>query len=417
MALRERDTAATGAVGVHNAAVMDVDIAVIGAGIIGLATAHALVSSAPSTRICIIDKESRFAAHQSGHNSGVLHSGIYYRPGSSKAQLCVTGRAEMVAWCRDHGVDHEVCGKVIVATDRHELEALGGLKARGAANGVEATLVDRTGLAELEPHVEGLGALHIAATGVVDFVAVCRSLVDELVAAGVTFLFDAPVGFIREDSSRITIGTGPKIINARRLVNCAGLHCDRIAALAGVEPSVAIIPFRGEYHELVGRSTALVRHLVYPVPDPRFPFLGVHFTKGIDGKVHVGPNAVLALAREGYLWRHIDARDLADMARFPGFRRMARRYAVTGAHELRRAVNRRALIADARRLVPDIAGEDLVRSTAGVRAQAVDMEGNLVDDFVIMKTGMSVHVLNAPSPAATASLAIGRRIAADLTTG
>lgn len=392
----------------------DYDVTIIGAGLVGLATARALRRADPGLRVIVLEKESAIAAHQSGHNSGVLHSGIYYRAGSQRSRLCVDGKQELEAWCRSNDVAFETCGKVIVATTTDELGGLEALFERGLSNGVELEMVDRVRLAELEPHVDGLAAIHIPATGVIDFADVARSLGAELADHGVPVVLGTPVIGIRESDDGVTIDTTDGTVRSDRLVNCAGLHSDRIARLAGHATAVRIVPFRGEYHELVAQRRHLVRNLVYPVPDPRFPFLGVHFTRRLDGRVHIGPNAVLALSREGYRRHQIRMSDLGTMVTDPAVWRLARRYAPTGAVEVLHALSRRSFIRALQRLVPDVRSEDVVRAGSGVRAQAVRDDGSLEDDFVFSLSPRSLHVLNAPSPAATASFAIGRRVAETL---
>jgi len=392
----------------------DTDVAVIGAGIVGLATARALLQAQPHRRVTVIEKERGVAAHQSGHNSGVLHSGIYYRPGSLKADLCVQGRVELEHQCSAWGVPWERCGKVIVATRAAELSGLRALFDRGRANGIQAVALDRLGLAEHEPYADGVGALFVPATGVVDFERVCRELAADIVAAGARLCLEREVVHLAEHREGVDVTTTDGIVRARQVVNCAGLHSDHVATIGGAKPEVRIMPFRGEYYELVPERRHLVSHLIYPVPDPRFPFLGVHFTRGIDGHVHAGPNAVPALGRESYRWRSVAPTDLIEMARSRATWRLARRYWRTGAAELDRSLRPARFVSDLQRLVPDVRATDLVRAGAGVRAQAVTPDGSLSDDFALIETTRSVHVVNAPSPAATASLAIGRVIAGRL---
>jgi L-2-hydroxyglutarate oxidase len=384
-------------------------VVVVGAGIIGLATARALQASGHD--VVVVDKEAQVGRHQSGRNSGVLHAGLYYRPGSAKAELCRAGREQLEAYCSSHGIPHARCGKVVVATAVAELDRLLELRARGRGNGLSVELLDRRGLAEHEPHVDGIAGLFVPATGVVDFAAVCRRFADDLVAAGGRIQLGRAVTGIEEGPDRVEVDTTEGRLVAARLVNCAGLHADRLARRAGASPAVSIVPFRGEYFTLAPRSAALVRHLVYPVPDPRFPFLGVHVSRGVDDVVHVGPNAVIALAREGYSWSRWNTIDVAELARHRGAWRLARRYWRTGIEELARSASRSLMTRAAQRLVPGIRAEDLVRARAGVRAQAVAADGSLVDDFALVESARSVHVLNAPSPGATASLALGRWIA------
>jgi L-2-hydroxyglutarate oxidase len=386
----------------------DCDVLVVGGGIVGLSTAYAITRSAPGTRVVVLEKEAGPARHQTGRNSGVIHSGIYYRPGSLKAQYAAQGAAEMVKFCAEYGIAHAVTGKLIVATERSELPRLHGLVQRGRENGIPVRELGAAQIAEYEPEVEGLAAIHVGTTGVCDFVGVARQLAE---ASGAEIRYGAEVRRIdRRPELGVAVLTGAgEVVRARVLVNCAGLHCDEVARLTGDEPGMRIVPFRGEYYSLA--RPELVRGLVYPVPDPAFPFLGVHLTRGIDGGVHVGPNAVPALAREGYDWGTVRPRELAATLAWPGSWQIARRHWRYGTGELRRSVSRRAFTAAVRRLLPAVTAEDLVPSAAGVRAQAVLRDGTLVDDFLIREGARAVHVLNAPSPAATASLPIGREVA------
>lgn len=388
------------------------DVVIVGAGIVGLTTAWALVERRPDLSVVVLDKEARHAAHQTGHNSGVIHSGLYYAPGSHKATMVAAGRRALVEFCDAHGVTHETCGKVVVAVADGELPRLEQLAQRAAANGVEAVRLDRARLRELEPHVEGVAALHVPSAGIVSFPAVCDALVRELGTKGVEIRTSWAVDGIDDDDREVLVtGTGGTV-RASVLVNCAGLHSDRVAQLAGADTGgVRIMPFRGEYHELVPQRRHLCRNLIYPVPDPAFPFLGVHLTRMIDGSVHVGPNAVAALAREGYRWRDIDRRDAWEIVRSPSTWKLARRYWRTGAAEIHRSLRRRAFVRALQRLCPEVRDEDLAPSPAGVRAQAISPDGRLLDDFAFAESARAVHVLNAPSPAATASFAIGRAIA------
>jgi len=387
------------------------DVAVIGGGIIGLATARAVLELRPQLRVIVLEKEQGVAAHQSGRNSGVLHSGIYYRPGSLKARLAVAGRASMLRFCADHGVPHEVCGKVIVATDAREETRLAELVARGRQNGVRVEAIDPLRLRELEPFAVARAAAHVPDTGIVDFARVCHVLEALLTGAGAEVRTGWGVSRLDTRPEAIVLESPAGELAARCAVNCAGLFSDRLAGGVGTDTGIRIVPFRGEYHQLERGREHLVRNLLYPVPDPAFPFLGVHLTRGIDGRVHAGPNAVLALAREGYSWSVIDRAELAELLRFPGFRVLVRRYWRVGGAELARSVSRSALARALRRLVPDVRARDLVRADAGVRAQALSADGTLLDDFVIRETKRAVHVVNAPSPGATASLEIGRCVA------
>jgi L-2-hydroxyglutarate oxidase LhgO len=387
----------------------------VGAGLVGLSVGRALHAARPGIRIVMVDKEPTVAAHQSSHNSGVAHSGLYYRPGSLKAKLCVAGRRELEQFCLEHGVAFERSGKLVVATTADEIPALEELERRGIANGLRGLRRVESGeIGEIEPAVLGVAALHVPEAGVVDFPAVANRLAEALTGEGAEVLTGHRVEAIRIGDG-VSIVTGEKEIRARALVNCAGLHSDRVASLAGISSPVRIVPFRGEYYTLAPEMSHLVRALVYPVPDPRFPFLGVHFTRGIDGKVEVGPNAVMALGREHYRGSKPNWGDVKDTLAAPGFRRLARKHWRTGAAELIRSRSRRMYARSAQALVPEIKPEHLVDGGSGVRAQAVSPEGSLVDDFVIEETGPTVHVLNAPSPGATASLAIGAYIASLVT--
>lgn len=394
-----------------------VDVVVVGAGIVGLATARAIQQSSPGTSVTVLDKEGGPGRHQSGRNSGVVHAGVYYPPGSEKARLCTAGRISMVEYCREHGIAHEVCGKVVVAVDEAERTRLAELERRCHANGVRVEMIGAAALREIEPHATGVAALRVLDTGITDYPAVCRTLAGQVERAGGTLALDTAVIAGHERADGLVIETTKGEITARRVVTCAGLQADRVAvAISGPDGAagLSIVPFRGEYFELIPERAHLVRTLIYPVPDPQFPFLGVHLTRGIDRHVHVGPNAVLALAREGYSWGRIDVSDLRETLGFPGFRKLARHYWRYGAAEMARSVSKRRFTHALARLVPEVTGSDLVHSPAGVRAQAVGADGNLVDDFAFRQIGRALHVLNAPSPAATASLEIGRTIAARL---
>jgi L-2-hydroxyglutarate oxidase len=388
------------------------DVVVVGGGIVGLSTAYALGRGRPGLKVVLVEKEGDFGRHQTGHNSGVIHSGIYYKPGSLKARFAVRGAAEMVRFCAEHGVPHEVTGKLIVATGRAELPRLHALAQRGRQNGIPVRELGAAQLAEREPHVSGLAALEVGSTGICDFGAVARVLAGLAEAGGAELLAGAEVVGVDRRSDGVTVRTSRGELRARALVNCAGLHSDAVARLAGDEPGVRIMPFRGEYYELAAGRRGLVRGLVYPVPDPAFPFLGVHLTRGVDGGVHVGPNAVPATAREGYRWSVVRGRDVRDVAAWPGFWRLAGRHWRYEVGELRRSLSKEAFTRAVRELLPEVEPRDLLRAPAGVRAQAVARDGSLVDDFLFGGSGSVVHVLNAPSPAATASLPIGREVAA-----
>ena len=390
----------------------DCDVLVVGGGIVGLSVAYAIGRAAPGTRVTVLEKEAGPARHQTGRNSGVIHSGIYYRPGSLKARYAVGGAAEMVKFCTEYGIPHAVTGKLIVATERAELPRLHALVQRGRENGIPVRELGGAQIPEYEPEVRGLAAIEVATTGICDYVAVARHLAE---ASGAEIRYGARVAHVdrrpeRGVAVRTTDGAGGgDIVRARVLVNCAGLQCDEVARLTGDDPGMRIVPFRGEYYTLT--RPELVRGLVYPVPDPAFPFLGVHLTRGIDGSVHVGPNAVPALAREGYGWGVVRPRDIATTAAWPGVWRMARQHWRYGVGELRRSVSKSAFTSAVQRLLPAVTPDDLTPSAAGVRAQAVLRDGTLVDDFLIKEGPRAVHVLNAPSPAATASLPIGREVA------
>ncbi|WP_190015877.1 L-2-hydroxyglutarate oxidase [Streptomyces lucensis] len=386
----------------------DCDVLVIGGGIVGLSTAHAITRSRPGTRVIVLEKEPGPARHQTGRNSGVIHSGVYYRPGSLKARYAVRGAAEMVKFCAEYGIAHAVTGKLIVATEREELPRLHALVQRGRENGIPVRELGPSQITEYEPEVRGLAAIHVGTTGVCDFAGVAAQLAR---ASGAEVRYGAQVVRVdrRPERGVAVLTAGGDVVRARVMVNCAGLHCDEVARLTGDEPGVRIVPFRGEYYELA--RPELVRGLVYPVPDPAFPFLGVHLTRGVDGGVHIGPNAVPALAREGYGWGVVRPRELAGTMAWPGSWAIARRHWRYGAGELRRSVSKGAFLEAVRRLLPAVEAADLVRAPAGVRAQAVLRDGTLVDDFLIREGARTVHVLNAPSPAATASLPIGREVA------
>ncbi len=373
------------------------DVIVIGGGIVGLATAYKLTFR--SKRVLVLEKEPAVCSHQSGRNSGVLHSGIYYKPGSLKAATCVRGRKQMEEFCEREGVPFRRSGKVIVATNEAEQARLPGLIERGTANGIDCRLIDRDELLRLEPHCGGVAAIHVRDTGVVDFKGVCDRL-----ASRVEVVTNAKAESIRTTTDHVEVVTANETYTAKLAINCAGLHSDRVARLSGSDPGVRIVPFRGEYYEV--RSPDLCRTLIYPVPDPALPFLGVHFTRGVDNHVHCGPNAVLALAREGYRRRDVVLRDVAETLMFPGFRRFLRKYWRTGIGEMRRSMSKGAFVRAAQRLIPEVRESDFVAAPAGVRAQAIAADGAMVDDFLVMQSGRTLNVLNAPSPAATASLAI-----------
>ena len=388
------------------------DLAIIGGGIVGLATAIALSEAHPRLRLIMLEKEPQIASHQTGHNSGVIHSGIYYKPGSLKARLTVDGARRMKQFCDIHGLKWEACGKVIVATDEKELPRLANIYERGQANGLSGLkMLSAEEVREYEPNCRAVRAIHVPETGIVDYVQVAGKMAELLQQRGARILTSARVTAIRRQGSGLVLESAQGLVEARYLVNCGGLHSDRVAELMGVTPEVRIIPFRGEYYMLRAERRSIVRGLIYPVPDPEFPFLGVHFTRTIHGDVEAGPNAVLAFAREGYSLGTVRPGEFLGTLGYPGFWRMARKYWRVGAFEMYRSASKAAFVRSLQKLVPDIAIGDLERGGAGVRAQAVAPDGGLVDDFKISVTPGAVHVVNAPSPAATASLAIGRHVA------
>jgi (S)-2-hydroxyglutarate dehydrogenase len=387
------------------------DVIIVGGGIVGLAVALEITKRFPRCRLLLLEKEDRVGQHQSGHNSGVIHSGVYYKPGSMKAKLCVAGAAAMVEFCREHRIPHRICGKVIVATSQDELQPLEELRRRGEANGVAAVrLVGSAELRDLEPKASGLRALVVPSTGVTDYSAVCNKYAELTVERGGAILTSAEVMSIKRDANEIVVETRRGAFSTSYLINCAGLFSDRISRMAGDEPEVMIVPFRGEYYELIPERSSLVRALIYPVPDPRFPFLGVHFTRRVNGEVDAGPNAVLALRREGYRRTDLNLKDLASSLAFPGFWRMAAKHWRSGLDEVHRSFSKLAFVRALQRLVPEVREQDLVRGGSGVRAQALKRDGTLVDDFQFVQSEKMLHVLNVPSPAATASLLIGRAI-------
>jgi L-2-hydroxyglutarate oxidase len=389
-------------------------VVVIGGGIVGLAVADRVLREDPTAAVTVLEKEQDWALHQTGRNSGVVHSGLYYAPDSLKARWCRAGAASMLAFAREEGVPHRVTGKLVVATDEAELPRLAALEQRGLANGLAVSQVTAAEVREHEPEVRALAALHVPETGIIDYRAVCAVLVRRLRDAGAHLMPGTEVVGGADGPREVALETTRGDLAADVVVSCAGLHADRVARLLGHRPSVRIVPFRGEYHELSPDAAHLVRGLVYPVPDPELPFLGVHLTRGIDGHVHAGPNAVLALAREGYDWGRVDLRDLGGILGYPGFWRLARRQVRNGVDEVTRSLSDRRFADSVRRLVPAVRDEDLVRAPAGVRAQAVRPDGGLVDDFLLERHGRVVHLLNAPSPAATAALEIARHVVADL---
>ena len=393
-------------------------VTVIGGGIIGLATAFRLGQKLPGASITVLEKEAGVGQHQSGHNSGVLHCGLYYKPGSMKARLAVTGIRQMIAFCQEHGIPHEVCGKLVVAATTDEVPRLNNLYERGQQNGLAG--LQKLGfdeMREIEPHTGGVAAIRVPEEGIVDYPAVCRTLVRCLAALDGKVVTAAAVQRMRRSGAKWIAETAVGDFESDYIVNCGGLQCDRICSLSGDQPKLQIIPFRGEYFKLKPERQHLVRNLIYPVSDPRFPFLGVHFTRLIHGGVEAGPNAVLAFAREGYKKSDFSARDFIGTLTYPGFWRFFQKYPRVCFDELRRSFSKELFCRSLNALVPEVRPEDLAAGGAGVRAQAIAQDGEMVQDFRFVKSDRALHVLNAPSPGATASLAIGQEIANELTAG
>ncbi|MFC7062388.1 L-2-hydroxyglutarate oxidase [Halobacillus seohaensis] len=386
------------------------DYVIIGGGIVGLSTAYALLQANPGANIVVVEKEKELSVHQTGRNSGVIHSGVYYKPGSLKARMAIQGRNSMVKFCQDHGVPHEVCGKVLVATEPEELPRMEKLYQRVLKNGVNVKKIDGHELQEIEPFVNGLGGLKVPQTGIVNYKKVSEKLAQLLKQAGVEFLLGSPVVDIIERAGEVTIDTSRRTLRSRFLINCAGLHSDHLVKMAGIHTDLQIVPFRGEYFKLTEEKNHLVKGLIYPVPNPDFPFLGVHLTKMMDGGIHAGPNAVLSLKREGYRKTDFDWKDTLDILSFPGFWKMAGANRKEGVKEMVRSFHKQSFVKSLQRLVPDIQPEDVIPTDAGVRAQAMLKDGSLVDDFHLITGRRSIHVCNAPSPAATASFEIGKEI-------
>ena len=390
------------------------DFIIIGGGIIGLSTGAALLEARRGAKLLLLEKETRLAAHQTGRNSGVIHSGIYYKPGSLKAALCKAGNVAMIEFCRAHEIAHEVCGKVIVATREDEIDRLENLYQRGLENGLAVEKLLPKQAREIEPHLRCVAALRVASTGICDYKTVCEKLAQIIQQRGGDIQLSAGVSHLQKTEFGYAVETSSGTFEAKFLINCAGLHCDRIARLAGAPTRIKIVPFRGEYFELKPEKRFLVKHLIYPVPDPAFPFLGVHFTRMIDGNIHCGPNAVLAFQREGYRKTDFNARDLRETLTFSGFAKLAMRYPRVGMSELGRSFNKSVFTRSLQKLIPEVRAEDLIPSASGVRAQALHPDGRLEDDFLLLRDENALHVLNAPSPAATAALEIGKEIAAQI---
>ncbi len=387
------------------------DLLIIGAGIVGLATALEFTQRFPGKRLLVVEKEDHVAAHQTGHNSGVIHSGIYYRTGSLKACNCVAGCASMKRFCSEHAIPYEECGKLVVATTPDEVPRLQQLHERGIANGVEGLrMLDRDEFREIEPHADGICALHVPSTGIVDYKEVAKKYADLIESNGGEIVMRAEVTGLRDDGDSNIVDTTAGAFRANYVINCAGLYSDAITRMAGCKTDLEIVPFRGEYYEVKAERRHLVKNPIYPVPDPRFPFLGVHFTRHIDGSIEAGPNALLALSREGYAGSDVDMAEAVEMLGFRGFWRMARKYWKMGMAEQYRAWMKPSFTRALQRMVPDLTADDLIPGGSGVRAQAVDRNGNLLDDFCFVHSRRMIHVCNVPSPAATASLEIGREV-------
>ena len=387
------------------------NVIIVGGGIVGLATAYRLSERYPGARITLLEKESAVGQHQTGHNSGVLHSGLYYKPGSVRARLAVSGIRQMVAFCQENAIPHEVCGKLVVAADESEVPRLRALEERGQANGLQGLRwLERDAMREIEPHVGGVAALRVPQEGIVDYPRVSTTLAARLAERGARVVTGARVTRLERSGSGWIAHTSGGDFTGDFVITCAGLHADRVAEMAGERREMRILPFRGEYYKIKAGRQYLVRNLIYPTPDPRFPFLGVHFTRLIRGGIEAGPNAVLAFAREGYRKTDFNARDLWDAVSYTGFRRFLRRYPSVAWFELRRSFSRELFCRSLQRLVPEIQPDDLDTGGSGVRAQAIAPEGELIQDFSLIARPNALHVLNAPSPAATASLAIGQEI-------
>jgi len=390
------------------------DVAVVGGGSIGLATAWQISQRNRDLKLILLEKESSLAAHQTGRNSGVIHSGIYYKPGSLRARNCREGKVALEAFCTEHGVAWERTGKVIVATRENQFSALNNILERGQQNGVQCEIIDVNRLNELEPYTAGIKAIHVPEAGIVDYPGVCRKLSELLKAQGTEIRLNSRVTAVRQKTDEVQLETDGEGVIASQVVNCTGLYSDRVAKLSGQQMKEQIVPFRGEYYTLKPEAEHLCRTLIYPVPDPEFPFLGVHFTRMIEGGVECGPNAVLALSREGYSWGQINLRDLFEALTYSGFLKLAVRYWKVGAGEIWRSLSKRAFVTALQKLVPEIQKQHLIPAPSGVRAQALAPEGKLVDDFLILRKDRVLNVCNAPSPAATASLTIGKHIANEL---
>ncbi|WP_044896557.1 L-2-hydroxyglutarate oxidase [Bacillus alveayuensis] len=386
------------------------DFAIVGGGIVGLSTGMALYKRFPNAKVLLLEKEKELAMHQTGHNSGVIHSGIYYKPGSFKAKFARQGSQSMTEFCQTHNIDHDICGKVIVATSKEELPLLENLYKRGIENQLNIRKIGPEELKELEPHVNGLGAIHVPMAGIVNYKQVSEKFAEIIRENGGQIELGNKVEKITETTDGVVIETNKKTYNARLLINCAGLLSDRVTNMSGYKADMKIVPFRGEYYQLKPEKRYLVKNLIYPVPNPNFPFLGVHFTRMIDGKVDVGPNAVLSFKREGYKKTDFDLKDFTEVMKFSGFWKLASKYMKEGLEEMVRSFSKSKFVENVQRLIPEVQEEDLIPAPAGVRAQALKSNGELVDDFHIILGKNCIHVCNAPSPAATASIEIGKYI-------
>lgn len=387
------------------------DFTIVGGGIVGLSTGMALSRRHPYARILVLEKENRWAAHQSGHNSGVIHSGVYYKPGSLKAQFATAGKRAVVEFCEEHGIKYDICGKVIVATQPDQVPIMEKIYQRGLANGLKVSKIGPEELKEIEPHVKGVAAIRVPSAGIVDYKQVTEAYAKVLKGNGATLRLNTRVKAVSPNGPGLMVESNNGVFQTRFLVNCAGLHSDRIARKMGVETNMKIVPFRGEYYQLKPEKRYLAKHLIYPVPNPDFPFLGVHFTRMINGEVHAGPNAVLSLKREGYTKKEFNLRDFVDVITYGGFWKLARKNWQEGTKEMIRSFSKAAFVRSLQELIPEVEANDIEPAGAGVRAQALMPNGKMMDDFVLLPGHRSIHVCNAPSPAATASIPIGEAIA------
>ncbi|MGE8203213.1 L-2-hydroxyglutarate oxidase [Heyndrickxia sp. NPDC080065] len=393
---------------------MHYDFLIIGCGIVGLSTGYTIMKKYPKAKLLLLEKESEWAAHQTGRNSGVIHSGIYYKPGSLKAKFAKEGGEKLIHFCQEYGIHYDICGKIIVATEDRELIELDKLYNRGLENGLKIEKLNKNQMQNIEPSVNGVAAIKVPMAGIVDYKKVSEAFAHYMLNRGGELKTETAVEEIHENDNEIIVGTNRGTFYTKHLINCAGLFSDRIAKLAGIDPKMKIIPFRGEYYKLKESKSHLVKNLIYPVPDPKFPFLGVHLTRMTNGEIHAGPNAVLALKREGYKKTDFDLNDIYDVLSYPAFWKIAKQNMKYGLAEMYRSFNKNKFLESLRKLVPDIEKDDLVEADSGVRAQALSIDGKLIDDFMIIKSKRSIHVCNAPSPAATASIAIGEEIVSNI---